>query len=65
MARVGWQRLRVPLMERLALDDMASRRGESEEEALARLIREAVMRDLARQDRAAEAVKAQPMGDAT
>jgi hypothetical protein len=43
---VNWQKLRVPLMERLALAEMAEKRGKSEEELLAELIREAVKRDL-------------------
>jgi len=42
MTGVSWQRLRVPLLERLALADMAQRRGESEEAVLARIIRDAV-----------------------
>jgi hypothetical protein len=42
---VGWQKLRVPLLERLALADLAQRRGESEEATLARVIREAVQRE--------------------
>ena len=45
---VGWQKLRVPIMERLSLLDMAMRRNESEEETLARIIREAVWRECAR-----------------
>jgi len=44
---VTWQRLRVPLLERLALADLAQRRGQTEEEALASVIREAVMRECA------------------
>ena len=46
---VGWQKLRVPLLERLALSDMAYRRGETEEEALARCIREACIRECQRE----------------
>ncbi len=46
---IGWQKLRVPLMERLALADMALRRGQSEEELLAGLIREAVKQELTKQ----------------
>lgn len=42
---VTWQRLRVPLLERLALADLAQRRGQTEEETLAAVIREAVMRE--------------------
>ena len=37
-----WQKVRIPLLERLALLDLAERRGETEEEALQRIIREAV-----------------------
>ena len=48
---VSWQKLRVPLMERLALADLAQRWGESEEETLARIIREAVRRECARKVR--------------
>jgi len=44
---VTWQRLRVPLLERLALADLAQRRGQTEEETLAAVIREAVMRECA------------------
>lgn len=46
---VGWQRLRVTLLERLALLDWATREGISEEELLSRIIREAVWRECARQ----------------
>ena len=42
---VGWQKIRVPLLERLALLDLAERRGQTEEEALSRIIREAVKRE--------------------
>ena len=42
---VGWQRLRVPMLERLALLDLALRRGLNEEETLARCIRDAVRKD--------------------
>lgn len=42
MGGMEWQKLRVPLLERLALLDLAERRGESEEEALKRIIRDAV-----------------------
>jgi hypothetical protein len=44
---VAWQKLRVPLMERLALADMAERSGKTEEEMLACIIRDAVKRKLA------------------
>ena len=46
---VSWQKLRVPLLERLALLDLAERRGETEEEALARLIHEAVAAECVRE----------------
>ena len=39
------KRVHVPVLERLALADLADRRGETEEEALARIIREAVRRE--------------------
>ena len=55
---VSWQKLRVPLMERLALADMAERRGVSEEELLAALIRDAVKRDLAEPARPTRAARA-------
>jgi len=42
MGSMEWQKLRVPLLERLALLDLAERRGESEEETLKRIIRDAV-----------------------
>jgi len=54
---VGLQKLRVPLLERLALADMALRRGESEEECLARIIHEAVWLECARD---ASEVKSRP-----
>jgi hypothetical protein len=44
---VGWQKIRLPLLERLALAELAERRGESEEIVLARLVREAVREALA------------------
>ncbi len=44
---VNWQRIRIPLMERLALADMATRRNKSEREVLVELICEAVKRELA------------------
>lgn len=43
---VGWQRLRLPLMERLALAELAEKRNQSEEEVLAQLVREEVKRSL-------------------
>lgn len=43
----GWQKLRVPLLERLALADAAARLGVSEEAALARAIRLLVYEQLA------------------
>ena len=39
-------RVRVPLLERLALADMARRRGETEEDTLIRLIRQEAQRVL-------------------
>jgi len=44
---ISWQRLRVPLLERLALADLAERKGVSEEELLRQIIREALLRELA------------------
>lgn len=41
---ISWQKIWLPIMERLALADMAEREGKSEEELLARLVREGVMR---------------------
>lgn len=43
---VGWQRIRLPLMERLALAELAEKRQEPEETVLAQLVREAVKREL-------------------
>jgi hypothetical protein len=40
-------RLHVPMLERIALASIAERSGESEEQALARIIRAAVLRELA------------------
>lgn len=42
---VSWQRIRIPLVERLALLDLAERRGQTEEETLSQIIREAVRRE--------------------
>ncbi len=39
------QKVHVPMLERLALADLAQRRGESEEQTLASIIREAVRRE--------------------
>ena len=50
-----WQKLRVPVMEKLALTDMAVRHGKSEEDLLAELIREAVKRDLSEPTKPAHA----------
>ena len=50
MTNVGWQKLQVPLMERLALADMAERKGKRDEELLADIIREAVRRELVCKD---------------
>lgn len=44
---VVWQKIRLPLLERLALADLAERRGQSEEYTLAQLVREAVKAELA------------------
>jgi hypothetical protein len=35
---VGWQRVRIPPVERVLLADIAARRGKSEEETLAEII---------------------------
>jgi hypothetical protein len=43
---VSWQRLRLPLLERLALAELAEKRGQSEESILAQLVREAVKVEL-------------------
>ncbi len=42
MGSVEWQKVRIPLLERLALLELAEGRGESEEETLKRIIRGAV-----------------------
>jgi len=47
---VSWQRVRVPLLERLALLELADTRGISEEEALSQVIREAVKREIVELD---------------
>jgi hypothetical protein len=47
---LNWQKVRIPLMERLALADMAERRGVSEEQMLSDVIRQAVKHDLAETD---------------
>ncbi len=44
----GWQKVEIPLMERLALADMAERQGKSDEQTLAEIIREAVRRECAK-----------------
>lgn len=54
---VSWQKLRVPLMERLALMDMAERLGKSEEDTLKLIIRDAVKRNLASEKRKPEGVQ--------
>jgi hypothetical protein len=46
----GLQKLCVPPMGRLALADMAQRRGRLEEEVLADIIRDAVKRELSAPD---------------
>lgn len=43
---VGWQKVRIPLMERLALLDLAERQEASEEAVLVALIRQAVKAEL-------------------
>lgn len=44
----GWQKVQIPLMERLALADMAERQGKSDEQTLAEIIRDAVRRECAK-----------------
>ena len=46
---VGWQRLRVPILERLVLLEIAERMGRTEEEVLREAIRELARRELLRQ----------------
>jgi hypothetical protein len=46
---VGWQRIRLPLLERLALAELAERRGKSEEAILCKLVRDAVKAELAKE----------------
>jgi len=55
-----WQKVRVPLLERLALLDLAERRGETEEQALKRVIREAVRADCLRPEATQKRPEAQP-----
>ena len=43
---VGWQKIRVPLLERVVLLDLATRWGVSEEEALRRVIADAARREV-------------------
>lgn len=43
---VSWQKIRLPLLERLALTELAEKRGQSEESTLAQLVREAVKIEL-------------------
>ena len=43
---VGWQKIRVPLLERLVLLDLATRWDVSEEEALRRVIADAARREV-------------------
>jgi len=45
---VSWQRVRVPLLERLLLAELAERRGESEEATLTEIIREAAIQEALR-----------------
>jgi hypothetical protein len=46
---VSWQRLRVPLLERLVLLEIAERTGRTEEEVLCEAIRELARRELLRE----------------
>ena len=46
---VSWQKLRVPLLERLVLAEVAERLGMTEEEALRKAIRELARRELLRE----------------
>ena len=54
---VSWQRLRVPLLERLVLMEIAERTGRTEEEVLCEAIRELarceVLREPARKEQGA------------
>jgi len=52
MSIPGFERIRIRPLERIALNDLAQRRGQSEEDMLAELIREAARRELI-QERAA------------
>jgi len=46
MSTLTWQKVRVPPVERLILADLAARWGQSDEDALVRIIREAAQREL-------------------
>ena len=50
-----YQRMRVPVLERLALLALAEQRGVSEEEALVAIIRDAVKQATRSEEREAEA----------
>jgi hypothetical protein len=43
---VSWQRIKLPLLERLALAELAEKRGESEEAVLCTIVRDAVKAEL-------------------
>ena len=60
-----YQKVRVPLLERLALLDLAERRGQSEEETLQSIIREAVRAECLRPEpcRLAVGPQSQEVGD--
>lgn len=45
MSTIGWQRIRIPPVERVVLADLAMRRGTSDEATLAAIIREAARRE--------------------
>lgn len=47
----GLHKLHVPLLLRVALIDLAERRGQTEEQVLEDLIRDGVRRELLREDR--------------
>jgi len=48
MTTGGWQKVQIPLLERLALADLAERKGKSDEQTLAEIIRDAVRRECAK-----------------
>ena len=47
MMTASWQKIRLPILERLAVADLADRLGKSEEDILIQLIRDAVKREIA------------------